>query len=79
MAGHAPAGFRSGGMVTKLMAAEIAKAAGCRRVIAAGGVLYPRMRIKAGDRATGFALVQQDEHNQDTELTMGPSTLAAGY
>ena len=36
MAGEAPAGYSSGGMVTKLAAAQVAFAAGCRMAIADG-------------------------------------------
>ena len=41
MAGVAPAGYSSGGMVTKLAAARIALAAGCRMAIARGDALHP--------------------------------------
>src|SRR3546814_6625689 len=36
MGGEAPAGYSSGGMVTKLAAAQVAFGAGCRMVIADG-------------------------------------------
>src|SRR5713226_4820805 len=48
MAGSAPPGYSSGGMVTKLAAARIAMAAGCRMVIARGGGLHPLAAIEAG-------------------------------
>jgi glutamate 5-kinase len=59
MAGVAPPGYSSGGMVTKLAAARIAMNAGCRMLIArgwtddsdAGG---PLAAIEAGARATLF-------------------------
>jgi glutamate 5-kinase len=54
MAGEAPAGYSSGGMVTKLVAARIAMAAGCRMVIAKGDALRPLAAIEAGGRATWF-------------------------
>lgn len=41
MAGEAPAGYSSGGMVTKIAAARIAMAAGCRMVITRGDRLNP--------------------------------------
>lgn len=41
MADEPPPGFSSGGMVTKIMAARIATAAGCRMCIALGRVLRP--------------------------------------
>jgi glutamate 5-kinase len=58
MAGEAPPGYSSGGMVTKLAAARIAMNAGCRMVIARGKGLEssagPLAAIEAGARATLF-------------------------
>jgi glutamate 5-kinase len=54
MAGQAAPGSSSGGMVTKLAAARIAMAAGCRMVIAKGDGLHPLAAIEAGARATWF-------------------------
>jgi glutamate 5-kinase len=54
MAGAAPAGYSSGGMVTKLAAARIAMAAGCRMVIAMGKTMHPLAAIEAGAAATWF-------------------------
>ncbi len=54
MAGTAPAGYSSGGMVTKLGAARIAMAAGCRMVIARGEGLHPLAAIEEGARVTWF-------------------------
>ena len=54
MAGHAPAGYSSGGMVTKLAAARIAMGAGCRTVIARGETVRPLSAIEAGARVTWF-------------------------
>ena len=54
MAGAAPAGYSSGGMVTKLAAARIALAAGCRMVIAKGMPLHPLRAILDGAPATWF-------------------------
>ena len=54
MAGHAPRGYSSGGMVTKLVAARIAMAAGCRMVIARGEALHPLAAIESGARVTWF-------------------------
>jgi glutamate 5-kinase len=54
MASAAPAGYSSGGMVTKLAAARIAMAAGCRMVIAKGAPLHPLAEIEAGARCTWF-------------------------
>ena len=54
MAGASRSALGSGGMVTKLMAARIALAAGCRMVIAYGHDLHPLRRIEAGARCTWF-------------------------
>jgi glutamate 5-kinase len=64
MAGAAPPGYSSGGMVTKLAAARIAMNAGCRMLIAEGNprshagaapsAAGPLAAIEAGARATLF-------------------------
>jgi glutamate 5-kinase len=59
MAGSAPPGYSSGGMVTKLAAARIAMQAGCHMLIAEGrpkldGLAGPLAAIEAGARATLF-------------------------
>ena len=54
MAGEAPPGYSSGGMVTKLAAARIAMAAGCRMAIADGRRLNPLAAIEAGAPCTWF-------------------------
>jgi len=54
MAGAAPPGYSSGGMVTKLAAAKIATEAGCPMVIARGSDLHPVRSIEAGATATWF-------------------------
>jgi glutamate 5-kinase len=54
MGGAAPAGYSSGGMATKLAAARIAMAAGCRLVIAEGQRLNPLVAIEDGARCTWF-------------------------
>ena len=54
MAGPAPRGHSSGGMVTKLAAARIAMASGCRMVIARGSGLRPLAAIEAGTRVSWF-------------------------
>jgi glutamate 5-kinase len=54
MAGAAPTGYSSGGMVTKLAAARIAMAAGCRMVIAMGKTMQPLTAIENGASATWF-------------------------
>jgi glutamate 5-kinase len=53
MAGAAPPGTSSGGMVTKLAAARIAAAAGCHMLIAPGRA-GPLTALAAGGRATLF-------------------------
>ena len=59
MAGEARPGISSGGMVTKLAAARIAMAAGCRMAIASGRELNPLQALAAGARATWFVPVQE--------------------
>jgi glutamate 5-kinase len=62
MAGEAPPGYSSGGMVTKIAAARIAMSAGCRMLIARGKVVGkpdgpaagPLAALEAGGRATLF-------------------------
>jgi len=54
MAGAAPTGYSSGGMVTKLMAARIAMGAGCRMVIAKGEPLHPIAAIENGGPCSWF-------------------------
>ncbi|MEK7246358.1 MAG: glutamate 5-kinase [Pseudomonadota bacterium] len=54
MAGLAGSAHGSGGMVTKIAAARIATAAGCRMAIAAGHVLAPLKAIETGARCTWF-------------------------
>src|SRR5205085_12652324 len=59
MAGSAPPGYSSGGMVTKVAAARIAMQAGCHMLIAEGrpsldGIAGPLAAIEAGARATLF-------------------------
>ncbi len=59
MAGEAPPGYSSGGMVTKLAAAHIATNAGCHMLIARGtpadeAAPGPLAAIEAGARATLF-------------------------
>jgi glutamate 5-kinase len=54
MAGKAPLGYSSGGMVTKLAAARIAMAAGCRMAIADGRAAHPLEALIQGARCTWF-------------------------
>ena len=54
MAGEAPPGYSSGGMVTKLAAARIAVGAGCRMAIADGRPLNPLRKLAEGMPATWF-------------------------
>ncbi len=54
MAGEAPPGYSSGGMVTKIAAARIAVGAGCDMAIADGRVMNPLRALDAGGRATWF-------------------------
>lgn len=54
MAGESATDVGSGGMITKIMAARIALAAGCSMVIATGRVRYPLQEIEAGTPCTWF-------------------------
>jgi glutamate 5-kinase len=54
MAGEAPPGYSSGGMVTKLAAARIAVGAGCRMAIANGRQQNPLKALAEGATATWF-------------------------
>lgn len=54
MAGAPRSSDGSGGMVTKIAAARIAVAAGCRLAIASGTVLHPLNALAEGARATWF-------------------------
>ena len=54
MAGKAPPGYSSGGMVTKLAAARVAVQGGCHLVIADGRVQHPLAAIENGARCTWF-------------------------
>ena len=54
MAGEAPPGYSSGGMVTKIAAAKIAQSAGCLMAIADGKILHPLAALIDGARSTWF-------------------------
>ncbi len=54
MAGEAPQGDTRGGMVTKLAAAKVCMANGCKMVIADGRGMHPLKRIEDGADATWF-------------------------
>jgi glutamate 5-kinase len=54
MASDSATEYGTGGMVTKLLAAQIALAAGCRMVIAAGKHLNPLQRIDEVAEHTWF-------------------------
>ncbi len=54
MGGGVQTAVGSGGMVTKLKAAQIAMAAGCHMYIASGTVLHPIAAIEQGARTTCF-------------------------
>ncbi len=49
---NATAKLGSGGMITKLQAAEIARAAGCATIIALGSIPQPIAAVESGTRAT---------------------------
>ncbi len=54
MAGAARPGIGTGGMVTKLMAAEICMEAGCHLAVAPGVIANPLCALEAGGRCTWF-------------------------
>lgn len=54
MAGDSRSAVGSGGMPTKLAAARIALAAGCRMAIASGTALHPLARLDGGEPCTWF-------------------------
>jgi glutamate 5-kinase len=54
MAGNPGSAYGSGGMVTKLAAARICLAAGCKMAIALGSPLHPLEHIEQGARCTWF-------------------------
>jgi glutamate 5-kinase len=54
MAGKAPTGYSSGGMETKIQAAKVATAAGCRMAIMNGIDANPLRRLVEGARCTWF-------------------------
>src|SRR6185369_15471973 len=54
MAGEAPTGYSSGGMVTKLAAARIAMSAGCRMAIADGRQMNPLQAVVDGAKCSWF-------------------------
>jgi len=54
MAGDSTSRVGTGGMVTKLEAAEIANAAGCQMVITLGNIAHPLKALQDGARCTWF-------------------------
>ncbi|MFC0409778.1 glutamate 5-kinase [Roseomonas elaeocarpi] len=54
MGGEPPPGYSSGGMRTKLIAAQIATGAGCAMAIALGTAEHPLQRLLDGARCTWF-------------------------
>ena len=54
MGGEPPPGYSSGGMRTKLVAAQIATQAGCAMAIAVGHVPHPIAALEQGARCTWF-------------------------
>lgn len=54
MAGNSATQYGSGGMITKLAAARIALASGCKMVIAAGKYLHPLKKIDHTENKTWF-------------------------
>lgn len=54
MAGRAPPGYSSGGMITKLEAARIATQAGSAMAIASGKIVHPLRNLLRGGKASWF-------------------------
>ncbi len=54
MGGAPPAGYSSGGMRTKLLAARIATEAGCAMAIGLGATVHPLRALRDGARCTWF-------------------------
>ena len=59
MAGIAPRGYSTGGMVTKLAAARVALQAGCHMAIAQGHVHHPLARMRDTGRCTWFVAAEE--------------------
>lgn len=66
MAGDSITQYGSGGMITKLAAAKIALASGCRMVIAAGKPLHPLKQIDALGNNTWFIPALTASHARKT-------------
>ena len=54
MAGAAPEGYSSGGMITKVQAAKIALGGGCHMALTEGHSMHPVRRLLDGGRCTWF-------------------------
>jgi glutamate 5-kinase len=76
MAGPAPRGYSSGGMVTKLAAARIATASGCRMVVARGDGFRPLAAVEAGARVSWF--LSNTEPHTARKRWIGATINAAG-
>lgn len=77
MAGTAPVGYSSGGMVTKLSAAKIAVQAGCQMVIADGTRMHP-LRALAEDAARSTLFLADIEPRAARKLWIAGSLSPAG-
>jgi glutamate 5-kinase len=76
MAGAAPTGYSSGGMVTKLAAARIALSAGCSMAIANGRPQHALAALAAGGKATWF--LAQIEPRQARKRWIAGSLMPCG-
>lgn len=74
-AGAAAAGYGSGGMVTKLMAARIALNSGCRMLIALGTALHPLAKTEREGGGTWFipSATPRSAHKRWIASTLNPS------
>ena len=76
MAGQARPGHGTGGMVTKLMAAEVCTDAGCHMAIALGSLSNPLSALEQGQRCTWF--VSAAEPGSARKRWIGGSLKPAG-
>lgn len=75
MAGGVQTNVGSGGMVTKLKAAQIAMAAGCHMYIASGTIQHPLAAIEQGSRTTCFVATDTPRSARKKWIAGGLSVL----
>jgi glutamate 5-kinase len=77
MAGSAGTHFSTGGMITKIVAAEMAANAGCHTIIANGKSLHPLAQLYRGAKATWFKARQSSRTGRQAWIACALRT--AGY